>query len=960
VLALLGAVLAAGLFRVRDGEVAVLPAAAGAATVYSPGWHWRLPFGDLVRLPREPVAVRRDLELLTAEGATIVVDAAGRFAIEPGAAAAWVQQAGSEPFVDGVWARLAEVLAPAVRELDPAELFEPATGAAFTARAAEALAAAGVRAEGLQLTVPAERNPVAAAVVKNRLARLASPTGRKVLVVGWDGADWLMIRPLLEQGRLPNLARLIARGVSGELRSEVPLLSPLVWTTIATGKPVVEHGIADFLVRDPASGQLVPISSASRRVHALWTLLPAFDLTTDVVAWWATWPAEPVNGTVVTDRVAYQLFGYEGGESAEGKVYPPEAWDWVKKRLVPAEEITCDEVRRFVDVPCEEIERRWQSLPPERRQEDKVNHLRKILATTRSYQAIGLELLRDQADLTLLYYEGTDTVGHLFARYLPPRLPDVGADDVRRFGRALPEFYVYADQLLGQVLAAADPETTVMLMSDHGFFTGEARPASDPSDFTKGAPQWHRQYGVLVAAGPGIRRGGEVAGASIFDIAPTILAELGLPVPQDMPGRVLPEVVPGQPAPAGSRELASYEVLPRAGAAEQERVASALDEERLRELVALGYISPKALDEHRRRPGGGGGEDGGGDEPAAAAGGAARAAATEQPGDGGGLEKIATEAYNLGRIYQRQGDFEAARRQFEMSIERQPSFGMGYASLAQIEALEGNHSRAFDLLVDGLSKSSSMPRAAITGLVDEAKEAGRLPDAERALAGLHPVYRQDSAYPAAMGWLYEETGRPESALEGYDRALDLDPLDQLSVENKVGLLRKLGREAEARRFLDSRMKHAEGSVVSLNQLAVVAVRQRWPDLAERLLRQVLASDPGNPGVLANLAASLMQQRKTGEALEVMQEAVRRDPGDARNQFNYGAMLAERGQLRDAMSAFETAEANGLRTVRLYLALAKISFRLGDRSRSESELKKALAIEPQNAEAREMLEVLRTG
>jgi hypothetical protein len=220
--------------------------------------------------------------------------------------------------------------------------------------------------------------------------------------VGWDGADWLMIRPLLAQGKLPNVAKLIRGGVSGELRSQEPLLSPLIWTSIATGKTVAEHGIADFLVTDPESGKMVPISSAARRVHALWTLLPAFDKSSDTVAWWATWPAEPVHGTMVTDRVAYQLIDIgAAAQDPTGKVYPDSAWPQVEDELVTAEDVGWDMMHRFVDITPQELEEHWSSLPSERREEDKVNHLRKILAATLSYQAITLSLLEHQADLTM-------------------------------------------------------------------------------------------------------------------------------------------------------------------------------------------------------------------------------------------------------------------------------------------------------------------------------------------------------------------------------------------------------------------------------------------------------------------------------------------------------------------------------------------------------------------------------
>jgi predicted AlkP superfamily phosphohydrolase/phosphomutase/Tfp pilus assembly protein PilF len=931
-----------GIERIPSGQVAV-PAGSGDAglRVWEPGWHWQTPWAaPPLRLPREPVALDSELELATAEGAALHFAVSGRFAVRPGGEEAWLAAAGRRPFLDGLAAVVSEALAATVRTIDPAEVFAAGAEVRLTALAAEALAAAGVDGEGLAVTAPVDRNPVAAAVVRNRVARLARPSGRKVLVVGWDGADWLMIRPLLAEGRLPNLAKLVAGGASGELRAEPPLLSPLLWTTIATGKPVTEHGIADFLVRDPDGGQLVPISSTYRKVHALWSLLPAFDLTTDVVAWWATWPAEPVRGTMVTDRVAYQLFDYgESGEAA-GKVHPSTAWEAVSGQLVTAEDVDWEQVRRFVDVDRADFERRWRSLPAERRQEDPVNHLRKILATTQSYHSIALSLLERQADLTMVYYEGTDTVGHLFARYLPPRLPGVEAADVGRFGGALPAFYDYADELLGELLAAADDDTVVMLISDHGFFTGEARPASDPSDFAAGAPQWHRLYGVLAAGGRGIGRA-EIAGATIFDVAPTVLALLGVPVPEDLPGRVLEALLP--PEVRRGREeigpLASYEILPRSRPREV-RTASADDAERLRELVALGYISPAALEARGNAPSG--------DRPTAS---------SARPAD---LESVSTEAYNLGRIHHREGRLEEAKAQYRIAIERLPSFGHAYASLAQVASGEGDHSAAFDWLVAGFSKSRTMPQSALTGLVDEAAPAGRLADAERVLLRLGDSHGGQSAYHAALGLLREKQGRTEVALAHYDRALAIDPLDQLSVEQKVTLLRRLGREPEARAFFVTTRGRAEGSVAAMNQLAVIALRQGWPGEAEPLLRRVLESDPGNAGLMANLAATMAQQGRMGEAAEMMRQALARDPANARNHFNLGAMLAEQGRTAEALAAFEQAVAHGLRSPRVHVAAAKMRFRLGDRPAAEAELERALAIDPADGEARQLLAVLRQG
>ena len=102
---------------------------------------------------------------------------------------------------------------------------------------------------------------------------LAPIGGTRLLLIGLDGADWRVMEPLLEQRKLPNLARLIAGGVRVRLKTVDPVLSPVVWTTAATGFLPSEHGILDFLVTDVRTGERVPVTSRHRRVKAIWNLL---------------------------------------------------------------------------------------------------------------------------------------------------------------------------------------------------------------------------------------------------------------------------------------------------------------------------------------------------------------------------------------------------------------------------------------------------------------------------------------------------------------------------------------------------------------------------------------------------------------------------------------------------------------------------------------------------------------
>ena len=89
------------------------------------------------------------------------------------------------------------------------------------------------------------------------------------MLIGLDGADWKLIDAMLARGELPNLARLRREGVWGHLKSAVPLLSPLIWTTIATGKTPDQHGILSFRADDSETGDAVPVTSNLRKVKAL-------------------------------------------------------------------------------------------------------------------------------------------------------------------------------------------------------------------------------------------------------------------------------------------------------------------------------------------------------------------------------------------------------------------------------------------------------------------------------------------------------------------------------------------------------------------------------------------------------------------------------------------------------------------------------------------------------------------
>jgi len=96
---------------------------------------------------------------------------------------------------------------------------------------------------------------------------------RKVLVIGWDAADWKVLNPLMDQGLMPNLTKLVDSGVMGRIATLDPPLSPTLWTSIATGKRPYKHGIHGFVEPTPNGKGIRPINITGRKVKAIWNIL---------------------------------------------------------------------------------------------------------------------------------------------------------------------------------------------------------------------------------------------------------------------------------------------------------------------------------------------------------------------------------------------------------------------------------------------------------------------------------------------------------------------------------------------------------------------------------------------------------------------------------------------------------------------------------------------------------------
>src|SRR5215203_2817395 len=234
----------------------------------------------------------------------------------------------------------------------------------------------------------------------------ARPTSPPVVLIGIDAADWLAIDPLVQKGLLPSFARIKASGRTGVMRSTPPLVSPIVWTTIATGMPPEKHGVLDFVVDTPSGGQ-EPVRSADRRAPAIWSLFSGQNRRVGVIGWWATWPAEHVRGTIVSDRLAPQLL-QRGTVNDERAIWPREAAGRILPLVTRPEQIAYDDLAGYAPIGRDEYATAHALLAQRGGNiyADKTAHLATIVASTRTYAAVTVDVMRtERPDLLAVYVE---------------------------------------------------------------------------------------------------------------------------------------------------------------------------------------------------------------------------------------------------------------------------------------------------------------------------------------------------------------------------------------------------------------------------------------------------------------------------------------------------------------------------------------------------------------------------
>jgi Flp pilus assembly protein TadD len=558
---------------------------------------------------------------------------------------------------------------------------------------------------------------------------------------------------------MPNLERLVREGRSGVLRSFKPYLSPLVWTTMMTGVSPLRHRVLDFTRFNPQTGAREPITSDERQEKAVWEMAGDHGRDVAVVAMWATHPAEAVRGLMVSDR----LFAFYVREQAPaGAVFPPEEQGRVvEARQRVEQEVSLTALQAYLPwLTAGELERLEAAGNP---YAHPATALRRILVETRLYHRLAADWIRrKQPALSIVYLEGTDTIGHVFAAFAPPRQEGIDTLDFERYQSVPRTYFREIDGLLGEYRAlAAEQGATLLVVSDHGFLWGEGRPrTSGMVGATAGL--WHRDEGIYVLWGGGVEPSAARGEGRVGQVAATVLGLLGLPRAAGSEGPALagvPEVLPARNY--GFR-------APRPAVARAAPTASAAAGEAIDRLKALGYV--------------GSGE------------------ATTRPESAGTGTRTGASFNNEGALLLEERKTEEARAAFEQALRLDPRLAWAKYNLAALLEKDGRSGEADELLlsalVDGFDPDLVQEIAVAAAGQGDARRALRLMD------GTVAGRPGDARLRLARGQLRIQGRDCRGAFEDFDAARRAAP--DLAVAHGLAgtALLCLGRPAEARRAFE--------------------------------------------------------------------------------------------------------------------------------------------------------------
>jgi predicted AlkP superfamily phosphohydrolase/phosphomutase len=265
-----------------------------------------------------------------------------------------------------------------------------------------------------------------------------------VVVIGLDGGSFRTLEPWIRDGSLPNLGELIEDGASGPLTTVVPPETATAWSSFMTGKNPGKHGIFGFTAKEKETGRIVPVSAASRTGRALWDLLSDTGKRALVLNVPTTYPPHPLNGVLIS--------GFLTPKGKRDFVYPPSLLKEIEERFGPYPLY----MRTYFSANLSDAnaERFLHELHEEARIKFKVMHYL---------------MDRVSPDFVMFHLWGTDRIQHDLWNVIDEEHPAYDQAFAGKYRHRIVEYFAAVDAEIGKVRDRLAEDTTLVIMSDHGF-----------------------------------------------------------------------------------------------------------------------------------------------------------------------------------------------------------------------------------------------------------------------------------------------------------------------------------------------------------------------------------------------------------------------------------------------------------------------------------------------------------
>ena len=275
----------------------------------------------------------------------------------------------------------------------------------------------------------------------------------RTLIIGLDGATYDMVDPLVAEGIMPVLGRIMENGARGILRSTIHPLTPPAWTTMTTGRSPGNHGVFDFIRVDRAGDKpsYTLATSADVMVPTIWQMTSDAGLRATTLNFPVTFPAKPIDGTVIPGYVPWSYLGRA--------IHPRETFKMLKAEGVfKASEMSTDwqHERKAVQGLAENQLDDWVQFH--------------ITREERWFQTMMTLMKKEPSDLSAVLFDGVDRIQHLCWHLIDPATRgDYTGDVSDRTRNLVLEYFRNVDGYIDQMIQAAGPDAQVFIVSDHGF-----------------------------------------------------------------------------------------------------------------------------------------------------------------------------------------------------------------------------------------------------------------------------------------------------------------------------------------------------------------------------------------------------------------------------------------------------------------------------------------------------------